>query len=137
MTLICFFLIITLKLYLKQLIKELNKIHEWFKANKLSLNNGKTKYMFFHKLKITDDIPLKLPELVLNNKNIKREYSMKFLGVLLDDCLTWKNHIQMIENKISKNVGILYRSKFLLNQKSLTSIYFSFTVYLRIYAYPE
>ena len=51
---------------------------------------------------------------------------MKFLGVLLDDCLTWKNHIQMIENKISKNVGILYRSKFLLNQKSLTSIYFSF-----------
>ena len=51
---------------------------------------------------------------------------MKFLGVLLDDCLTWKNHIQMIENKISKNVGILYRSKFLLNQKSLTGIYFSF-----------
>ena len=50
---------------------------------------------------------------------------MKFLGVLLDDCLTWKNHIQMIENKISKNVGILYRAKYLLNQKSMKSIYFS------------
>ena len=115
-----------IKIMFETVNKELNRIHKWFKANKLSLNSGKTKYMFFHKLKITDNIPLKLPELILDNKNIKREYSMKFLGVLLDDCLSWRNHIQMIENKISKNVGILYKSKFLLDQKSLKSIYFSF-----------
>ena len=41
-------------------------------------------------------------------------------------CLTWKPHIQYIENKISKNIGLLYKAKFLLNQKSLKSIYFSF-----------
>ena len=28
---------------------ELNKIAVWFKANKLSLNEGNTKYTFFHK----------------------------------------------------------------------------------------
>ena len=28
---------------------ELNEINEWFRANKLSINAGKTKYMFFHK----------------------------------------------------------------------------------------
>ena len=115
-----------IKVMFETVNSELSKIHEWFKANKLSLNTGKTKYMFFHKLNVTDNIPLKLPNLVLNNNKIKREYSMKFLGVLLDECLTWKKHIEMIENKISKNIGILYKAKFLLNQKCLKSIYFSF-----------
>ena len=42
---------------------ELDKIGKWFKANKLSLNVKKTKYTFFHKNYIKDDIPLKLPAL--------------------------------------------------------------------------
>ena len=42
---------------------ELDKIGKWFKANKLSLNVKKTKYTFFHKNSIKDDIPLKLPAL--------------------------------------------------------------------------
>ena len=54
---------------------ELSKIHEWFKSNRLSLNTGKTKYMFFHKLNVTDNIPLKFPKLL----NKKREYSMPYL----------------------------------------------------------
>ena len=32
---------------------ELNKLNNWFKSNKLSLNTGKTKYTFFHKLNST------------------------------------------------------------------------------------
>ena len=39
--------------------QELINIHEWFKANQLSLNTGKTKYIFFHKLRKADYIPLK------------------------------------------------------------------------------
>ena len=39
---------------------ELRKINDWFRANKLSLINDKTKYTFFHKLRVSDDIPLKL-----------------------------------------------------------------------------
>lgn len=40
---------------------ELEKIKQWCKANKLSLNIKKTKYTSFHKSSSTDDIPLKLP----------------------------------------------------------------------------
>ena len=36
---------------------------------------------------------------------------MTFLGILLDETLTCKKHIQVIENKISKNIGILYKAK--------------------------
>ena len=45
---------------------ELDKICNWFKANKLSLNEGKTKYTLFHKPKDEDNIPLKLPILNMN-----------------------------------------------------------------------
>ena len=106
--------------------KELNKLSEWFACNKLSLNTAKTKYTFFHKLSQRDNIPLVLPTLTINNNIIKRENSTKFLGVLIDENLTWQSHIHYIENKISKNIGLLYKAKFLLNQKCLKSIYFSF-----------
>ena len=82
--------------------KELTSINKWFQANKLSLNAKKTKYTFFHKLRISDHIPLKLPALCINSSEIQREYSITFLGVLLDENITWKNHIKTIETKISK-----------------------------------
>ena len=109
--------------YLTIVNNELNKLNGWFKANKLSLNVDKTKYTFFHKLNQRDKIPLKLPNLDLNNSIIKRENAIKFLGIIIDENLTWTNHISTIENKISKNIGILYKAKFLLNQTCLKHIY--------------
>ena len=96
---------------------ELIKINDWLKANKQSLNADKTKYTFFHKLSISDNIPLKLPILKVNDSPIKRENAIKFLGIIIDENLTWKNHISTIENKISINIGMLYKAKFLLNEK--------------------
>ena len=106
--------------------QELSQINDWFLANKLSLNVDKAKYMLFHKCINQENIPLKLPLLQLNSKIIERENSLKFLGVVLDEDLTWKKHIQLIENKVSKNVGVLYKASKLINSKCLRSIYFSF-----------
>ena len=69
---------------------------------------------FFHKPSISDYIPLKLPPLYINNKIIKRSEHIRFLGIILDENLTWKKHINTIESKIAKNIGALYRAKFLL-----------------------
>ena len=68
---------------------ELNKITVWF--NKLSLSEGKTKYTFSHKFCQNDNIPLKLPMLAVDRKVIKQTTSIIFLGILLDDHLSWKN----------------------------------------------
>ena len=51
---------------------------------------------------------------------------MKFLGVLLDKNITWINHLKLIENKIYKNISILYKVKPYLNQICFKYIYFSF-----------
>ena len=63
---------------------KLNKIAVWFKANKLSLNEEKTKYKFFHKFRQKGNIPLKLRMLAINGKVMKRTTSIKFPGFLLD-----------------------------------------------------
>ena len=51
----------------------LNQINDWFVANKLSLNIGKTKYMLFHKLTDQENNPLKLPLLQLMATSLKEK----------------------------------------------------------------
>ena len=104
--------------------EELQKIETWFKANKLSLNSKKTKYVLFHKSSAKDDIPFKLPILKISGKKIERETAIKFLDVILDENITWEKHICTSESKLAKNIGLLYHAKPLLHVKSLKSIYF-------------
>ena len=80
--------------------EELNEIDEWFRANKLSINARKTKYIFFHKKHDSKKTPQKLLMLVLNNTTLERVNSIKFLGVILDENINWNRHTQLIENKI-------------------------------------
>ena len=75
---------------------------------------------------ICDSLPSQLPAMTFNNIEIKRENSIKFLGVIIDENLTWKNHIEVAENKISKNTGVLYRASRLLDFRILLKIYFFF-----------
>ena len=105
---------------------ELSKINELFKANELSLNVTKTMYILFLKPFKIDDIPLKLPDLNINNVYIKCVNSMKFLGVILDQHLNWKEHFTLIGNKTSLNVLESCTVKYLLNNKCLKNIYFAF-----------
>ena len=88
-------------------------VNEWFMANKLSLNSGKTKYIFFHKQGARDSIPLRLPTITFNSIEIKRESF-----IIIDENITWNKYIELVENKISKNIGIiLYRSSHYLDKK--------------------
>ena len=100
-------------------------------VHKLSLNADKDKFTLFHKVRQRDNISLVLPTLNINNTLIKQVDHIEFLGVLFNENLTWKNYINLflknlIENKISKSLGILHWVKFLLNQKSRKNFYFSF-----------
>ena len=73
---------------------EMIKINQWFPANKLSLNEEKTKFSLFHKSGKKHSIPFYLPNLKLNKSDIKRATTMAFLNILLDENLSWKEHIK-------------------------------------------
>ena len=105
---------------------ELEKTAIWFKANKLSLNESKTKFTLFHKSWDNDNLPLKLLILKINNFGIKRTTSIKFLGKIVDENLTWNDRIHILENMISKNIGLLYRAKSYLDKNTMTILHFSF-----------
>ena len=92
----------------------------------LSLNVEKTKYSLFHRPSRRDDLPVLLPKLLIKKHKVERVESIKFLGVLLDENLSWKDHIKYIENKVAKNIGLLYRAKLFLDKNSLLALYSSY-----------
>ena len=104
----------------------MEKISQWFKANKLSINIKETKFTLFQKNSFKDEIPLKLPVLMIGNNNIQRKSSMKLLGVLLDEQISWNDHVRTVKNKITKNIGLLHRVSEFLNEDSLKTVYLSY-----------
>ena len=71
-------------------------------------------------------MPLVLPKFFINNQVIKRQSFIKFLGILLDESLSWKEHLKLTENKVAKIIGLIYKAKPYLNKDSLLALYFSY-----------
>ena len=97
-------------LFLKANLK-LRKISEWSRANKLSSNKDKTRFTIFHRSQDRDNLPLPLPALKIDDYEIKRSSSIKFLGILVDEHLSWIDHINTLENKLSKKLRSSVQSK--------------------------
>ena len=107
---------------IQSLNTELSKIYDWLAVNKLSLNISKTKFMIFHhpnKL-----IPQNL-QIKINETFIERVSEFCFLGLVLNENLNWKTHVDKISNKISKYTGILNRLKHFLPKNILRTLYCS------------
>ena len=58
--------------------------------------------------------------ITLNNICIKQIHSTRFLGVYIDDKLTWKDHLSYINNKLAKSISILHRVKWTLDSRALS-----------------
>ena len=102
---------------------EIQKVHDWLAVNKLSLNVKKTKFMVFYtqNKKITPFIP----SLKIGGKSIERVKNFNFLGLTINEKMSWKPHINKISNKVSKYVGVLNRLKRYLPGHILKIIYVS------------
>ena len=61
----------------------------------------------------------------MNNSGIEPSEYLKFLGALLDENLSWKEHIKYIKSKIAKNIGRLYKAKPCIDKHSLLPSYHS------------
>ena len=96
------------------------------KTKQTNKQTKKTKYVSFHKVSMCDSLPLQQPTITSKLK----EKIVKFIGVIIDEKLTWENHIEVVENNISKNIVVLYRVSHLLGFKNL-KIYFPF-IYIYI-----
>ena len=105
---------------LKIINQEIAKMFNWFKFNKLSLNVEKTIYIILHNRQKKIPIGSKI---LINNVTIEKVFFTKFLGVIINENLTWSNHISAIIAKISKNVGIIRRVGRVLPSEVVYSLY--------------
>jgi hypothetical protein len=69
------------------------ELGRWFRCNRLTLNLKKTEYVYF-----AGTSPPEVPPggLVINGQQVRRVEGSKFLGVLVDAELKWRNHIDQV-----------------------------------------
>ena len=102
--------------------RELRKVKKWLDANCLALNIDKTNFVIFH------SPHTKLPEPIVIRfcrKRIQTEKYVKFLGVLLDENLCWKYHINELSKKLSRAIGIFYKIRHFVPYEVLKLLYYS------------
>ena len=105
-----------------QMNRELELISTWLALNKLSLNLAKTHFILFKssRKKLRSELTLKIKDQIISQV----EYT-KFLGVIIDSNLSWKQHINSVANKISKLTGILCKARHFVTRPLLKSIYYA------------
>ena len=105
-----------------------NKLHQgiklikqWITYNKLLLNISKTNLVYFKSRSDSSE----LPPVVVDNENIEQVKHTKFLGVMVDEHLNWKQQINSVTLKLSKASGILHRIRHQLTQKAMMNVYYT------------
>ena len=101
--------------------EELCRVEQWLTARKLLLNLSKSKYVIFNYRRNCT-----LPAIYIGHGEILRTDPTKFLGIHLDENLTFTTHFDAVAINVSKLVGILYRLKYFLPEDVLYYLYNSF-----------
>ena len=98
--------------------EDLNNLTKWFNSISIHINPPKTKYMIFRNKHATPKSTLQI-----GNTPIKRVDSYNYLGVTLDEQLTFNKHAQNTINRVSAKVYQLPKIRHLLTKKTALLIY--------------
>ena len=98
--------------------RELVRVDNWLKTKRLSLNVSKTSCIIIYNQKNALDI-------IIRESIFKKVSTVKFLGVTLDENLTFKDHVNKVTSKISKTVGVLRRLHCQLPTNVMVKLYFT------------
>jgi len=100
----------------------MTEITNWFQSNILTMNCNKTHFMqFLIKKQNERKIQIVAPNLINTNIN-----STKFLGLIIDNSLSWKDHIAALTSKLNKAHYAIMSMKPFLSVDILRMIYFSY-----------
>ena len=107
---------------ISQINHEIDKLYTWLVSNKLTLNVSKTRYMVFHYVQKKIDFNT-FPEVKINNLAVQRCSNFDFLGLVVNENLSWQPHISKISTKISRAVGTLKRLQNTFPTYTLQTLY--------------
>ena len=104
-----------------QLNTDLITLVDWLNFNKLSLNIGKTKCMLFSPQNIVAKPPIRI-----NNCSIEYVKHFRYLGIIMDERLSFKQHIAFVKTKLAYLQGFIYSLKPYLTSETLKIVYYSY-----------
>ena len=106
---------------------ELDKLSIWLASTKLTLKIDKSHFVIFHRARLKqNNVSISLCDISLNRHDSKIHTFTKFLGVIIDDKLSFSRHVSYIKNKILNGMGIIIKARKYLNKKSLLDLYHAF-----------
>jgi hypothetical protein len=109
--------------------EDLHSICKWLDENLLTLNCAKSKFLLFG-----SNRRLKTFTIYINNQQLAREQTFKYLGITFSENLTWSDHINNVSIKINQRIGLLKRIKVFIPLKARLTIYNSLILPLFDYA---
>ena len=115
---------------------ELCKVSEWMMSNNLIINASKTVAL---PLSIDRNTRNPNPDitLVLEGQTSNLTTSARYLGIIIDDHLSFKSHINHLENKISRSVGVIAKLSYYLPYNTSITLYYTLIIQSHLlYALP-
>ena len=100
---------------------DMDNVRKWMGKDRLILDRTKTKSMLFgtrQKLEKNDDLLIQM-----YRENIEHVSKFKYLGVLLDEQLTWKEHTESVSKKVCKRLLLLCRVRKCITLKACKCVY--------------
>ena len=107
---------------------DLRLVCDWLKLNQLTLNIKKSQFMLIgsnSRLRRIESIVISA-----NGKQLKEAQSFPYLGLIINQNLTWEDHIEHLRNKINKKLGLLRRIKSCLPLSARITFFNSFVLAL-------
>ena len=106
--------------------EEVRRLDRWLTGNKLSLNVAKTRCMLITSKQKKKCLKASNEDLQpIHEENIKVVCNTKYIGVQIDENLTWKNQIELVTDKASRAVGFLKYTKHFLPEAIVKTFYIS------------
>ena len=101
---------------------ELINIQNWLNANKLALNADKSSFLIFHPPQ--KKLPYRI-KLSINGRSFKYDKSIKYLGIMFDSHLKWKEHVKLVSNKVKRGIGIISKTRLFVSESILNNLYYT------------
>ena len=112
----------SLKVLRKKVNFDLKGITDWLNANRISLNVNKTEFIIFRSPRKPVDCDINIK---LDSKRLYPSTCIKYLGVLLDEHLSWKPHINELTKKLNRSNYMLSKIRHYVDENTIRSLHFS------------
>ena len=100
---------------------QLTKIDDWTKINQLTINYKKTNFMIFtRKKKISSPLSIRIGQNIINHKT-----NVKYLGVVIDEKMSWKNHVNYLCSKLAKGCWTISKLRNYVDLHTSRILYYS------------